>query len=126
MGTKKRIFLSYDYTKDHDLKNNFIYQANDRGLPCTIEDFSLQEDHLDPKWKAKARTQIKRCDLVIVLIGADTHSSSGIKTEISLARELNKTVIQVLSTKRNYTGVVGIQKSYPWKWKVLEPLLVSI
>ena len=68
------IFVSFEFDKDKDLKNNFYSQAKS----CTnhrIRNCSLNESYPDEVWKNKARAAIRECDAVIILIGPDTHNA---------------------------------------------------
>ena len=120
----KRIFVSYDYTKERSLKNAFVTQAKEQGLQ--IRDFSLEEDHRDPQWEEKAKLQIRQCNLVVVLIGEDTHDSDGIRKEVAIANGFQIPIIQIRNKRartENYGKTKGAGKEYPWKWTVLNPLL---
>ena len=117
----KRIFVSYDYTRDRDLKVSFVTQAKQQ-LAVTIKDFSLEEDHRDPAWEEKAKQQIRRCSLVVVLLGQDTHSAFGVRKEVDIANSFRKPIIQVQS-KRAHGEVKGTGEVHPWKWKTLMPAL---
>jgi hypothetical protein len=126
MKSVRRIFISYDYTKDHDLKKHFVTQAEGRNLPVALEDFSLQEDHRDPRWVEKARGMIRQCSLVVVLLGEDTHSASGVRKEVDIARSYHIRVILIRSQrakKENYGSVRGVDEEYPWKWSILDEVL---
>ena len=70
----------------------------------------------DPGVKGKARVAIRECDVVIVLIGQDTHNAPGVRTEVDMARSLKKPVFQIRPQKRPYTGVAVLGGPIPWKW----------
>ncbi len=89
-----KIFVSFEFDKDGDLKNNFFEQAKDNS-PHRVKNSSLNEAYPTDEWKERARSAIHECDLVIVLVGQDTHSSLGVKTEIDIVRQLKKPVFQV-------------------------------
>ena len=68
---KVKVFLSFEFDRDEELHRNFYAQAA-RGDSChEIEDYSLQEAYQphDNSWLKKARLQISRSDIVIVVIG---------------------------------------------------------
>ncbi len=44
---KKKVFLSYDYDNDLNLKNAFIGQAKHPDSPFSVNDYSLKEAHPD-------------------------------------------------------------------------------
>ena len=77
---KLNIFVSFEFGKDHDLQNNFFRQAKEE-TNHRIRDHSLHESYPDEAWKKKARNAISRCDVVVVLIGQDTHNAPGVIVE---------------------------------------------
>ena len=111
-----RIFISFEFDKDKDLKSNFVRQARDY-TPHRVEDCSLREAYPDSEWKDKASKSIRRCDLVIVLVGQDTHNAPGVRTEIDIARGLGKPVFQVVPQGRPYDGLSDVEDRIRWKWK---------
>ena len=62
------------------LKNSFYRQAEQQ-TKHRIANCSLNESYPDETWKGKARNSIHQCDVVVVLIGEDTHDSSGVIVE---------------------------------------------
>lgn len=98
------IFVSFEFDKDDDLKGSFYTQAKRHTLH-RIRDFSLREAYETAEWKEKARSAISRCDAVIVLIGEDTHNAPGVRTEVSVARQLEKPILQIRPRKRTSSGV---------------------
>ena len=68
------IFVSFEIDKDNDLKNNFYEQAREL-TQHRVRNCSLHETYPDEKWKNKARAAIRECDVVVVLIGQDTHNA---------------------------------------------------
>ena len=111
-----KIFVSFEFDKDGELKNNFFEQAKHHS-PHQIQSSSLNEAYPDQQWKDKARSAIYNCDVVIVLVGQDTHNAPGVRTEVDIARRLEKPVLQVVPCKRPYKGVPGLDEPIRWKWK---------
>ena len=110
------IFVSFEYDKDKSLKGNFFAQA--KGMtPHRVRNSSLEEAYPEQQWKDKATTAIRKCDIVIVLVGQDTHNAPGVMAEVDIARWLRKPILQVVPRRRSYTGVSGIEEPIRWKWK---------
>ena len=120
-----RIFVSFEFDKDSDLKNNFYEQAKGH-TSHRIRNFSLNEAYPDAEWVEKARSAIKECDVVIVLVGPDTHNAPGVKTEVKIARRLGKPVFQVVPKKRTYKGVPSLPDPIKWRWKHINEKLDAI
>ena len=110
-----RIFVTFEFDKDGDLKNNFFEQA-ERLSPHRVVNCSLNEAYPDQQWKNRARSAIRQSDVVIVLVGPDTHNAAGVKTEVNMAKELGKPVFQVVPHGRPYKGVPYLDATIRWKW----------
>lgn len=106
------IFVSFEFDKDAELQNNFYEQAKTK-CPHRIRDKSLHESYPTNEWKGKAREAIRQCDVVIVLIGQDTHEAPGVKVETDIARSLGKPVFQIKPQKRPYQGVPYLDAPIP-------------
>ena len=119
------IFVSFEFDKDKDLKNNFFSQAK-KETQHRIRNFSLNESYPDEVWKNKARKAIRECDVVIILIGPDTHNAQGVIVETDMARSLNKPIIQVKPKGRPYKGLTRLEDPITWKWKSINAKLDSL
>ena len=109
------IFVSFEFDKDKDLKGNFYAQAK-TNTPYRIRNCSLKEAYPSQYWQNKARDAIKACDIVIVLVGQDTHNAPGVVTEIRIARRLGKPILQVAPQGRHYQGLAILDPPIRWKW----------
>ncbi len=119
------IFVSFEFDKDKDLKNNFYEQAKTL-TNHKIRNCSLHESYPDEVWKSKARNAIRGCDVVIVLIGEDTHNAPGVIVETDMARSMEKPVIQVKPQGRPYQGLTRLGEPIAWKWRNINAKLDSI
>ena len=122
----KRAFISFDYDHDSGVKALLVGQAKNSDTPFNITDFSIKEA-ISSDWKAKARTRIKGCDLVIVLCGEYTHTATGVSAELQIAQEeevpyfllagyADKTCTK--PSKAKYED-----KMYKWTWDNLKALI---
>ena len=123
---KKRVFISFDYDNDLELKSMFIGQARNTNSPFEIVDLSIKEA-IDSNWKANARRRIKGCDVVLVICGRHTHTAKGVSAEIKIAQEEG---IPYFLLKGYNTGVCrkpteskSTDKIHPWTWDNLEILI---
>ena len=119
------IFVSFEYDKDNDLKNNFLSQAKDETNHKVVS-CSLDEKYEDAEWKKKAREAIRGCDVVVVLIGQDTHNAPGVRVETDMAKSFKKPVIQVRPQGRTYNGLSHLGKPITWEWKCINAELNKI
>ena len=116
------IFVSFEFGKDHDLQNNFYRQAKEK-TNHRIRDCSLHESYPDDAWENKARSAIRQCDVVVILIGQDTHNAEGVIVETDIARSLNKPIVQIRPQGRPYNGVTRLEKPITWRWKTINARL---
>ena len=109
------IFVSFEFDKDKDLQNSFYQQAQEK-TNHRIRDCSLHESYPDEAWKNKVRNAIRRCDVVVVLIGQDSHNAPGVIVETDMARSFGKPIIQVRPQGRPYNGLTSLDQPNPWRW----------
>ena len=119
------IFVSFEFEKDQDLKNNFYRQAQDE-THHRVHNCSLNESYPDQGWKKKAKDAIASCDAVVVLIGPNTHNAPGVIVETDIARSLNKPTIQVRPQGRPYKGLTRLGEPIPWRWDTINEKLNAI
>lgn len=82
--TKARVYISFDYDHDNDVRVLLLGQAKKHDTPFSFEDWSIK--HETKGWKADARKRIGRSDVVIVICGLYTHLAVGVTEEITIAR----------------------------------------
>jgi len=123
---KKRVFISFDYDHDLDLKNLLIGQAKNEDSPFEIADFSIKEA-ISEDWKKKARTRIKGCDVVAVICGEETDTASGINAEVKIAQEEKVDYFLLWGRKdktcKKPTAAKSTDKIYKWTWDNLKVLI---
>lgn len=119
------IFVSFEFDKDNDLKNNFYEQAREH-TQHSIHNCSLNESYPDDAWRNRARVAIRGCDVVVVLIGQDTHNAQGVMVETDMARSMNKPIIQIRPQGRPYNGLTRLGEPIPWKWRIINSSLDEI
>ena len=123
---KKRAFISFDYDHDLDLKNLLVGQAKNPDTPFDIVDMSIK-DVISKEWKDKARTRIKRCDVVIVICGEHTDTAAGVAAELSIA-QAERVPYFLLQGRSDQTCVkpttaLASDKIYKWTWDNLKALI---
>ena len=119
---KVKVFLSFEFDKDNELHHNFYAQAA-RGDSChEIEDYSLKEAYRphDDSWVKKASAQISCSDVVVVVLGEDTHNAPGVGQEVTLAKQQDRPIFQIRPQGRTSGPVPGVDEMIPWKWKKID------
>ena len=121
------IFVSFEYDKDNDLKDNFFRQAETE-TKHRVENCSLNERYETDEWKGRARNAIRGCDVVVVLIGPDTHNAPGVRVETSMATSFGKPIIQVIPQDRPYNGLPYLPGNQPirWRWRRINQELARV
>ncbi len=121
---KKRVFVSFDFDNDKTLKDFIIGQARLPDSPFEVIDTSLKEAAPMKTWEDKARAAINRSDMVLVMVGPDTHKAPGVLKEIKMAREEGVPIVQVIGYRDGkYTQVPDAGRLYDWNWDNLKKLL---
>jgi hypothetical protein len=119
---KTKVFVSYDFEHDSDMKNNLIGQTKHEDSPFSINDLSINEKITN--WQQKARASIEKCDVFVILLGENTYQASGVKRELKMAREIGKKRFQLREQGHNPKSLEGAGEVVAWKWKNLKKYLV--
>lgn len=118
---KTKLFVSYDYEHDSNLKDTLISQSKLPDSPFSINDLSLRETVSD--WQQQARTAIEKCDVFIVLLGDNSHQAKGIQREVRMARQIGKKRFQLRKRGHQPKPLEGGGEVVAWKWKNLKKYL---
>ena len=121
---KTRVFISFDYDHDNDLKNLVVGQARIPDSPFEIADWSIKEASVN--WRSEARRRIRNVEQVIVICGEHTDTAKGVSVEVALAREENKPYFLLWGrpgkTCRKPRGTER-DEIYEWTWNNLKILI---
>lgn len=122
--TKKRVFISFDFDNDRVLKDFILGQARLPDSPFDVTDHSLKEAAPETGWEAKARSAIRKAELVLVIVGPKTHQAHGVLKEVAMAREAGIRIVQIIGYKdKSYVPVPHAGRLYAWNWENLKSLL---
>ena len=125
MKKQVRVFLSFEFGRDNELHYNFYSQAKCHSKYEIIDESLNEQYHPDAHWLNKARAQIKKSDIVIVMLGQDTHNATGVEKEVGEAHQLGKPMFQVCPQRRTHGEVRGAGKVVPWKWKRINAMIAE-
>ena len=117
---KVRVFWSFEFAKDAKLRGDFFAQAKRGDSGHYILDYSLKEQYPEDQWLDKARKQIELCDIVIVLVGQDTHNALGVEKEVTIANQEGKPIFQIRPQGKTWGEVKGADDLIPWKWPKID------
>lgn len=124
--SKKKIFISFDYENDKDVKGCLEYQLKSDVVSVAVSDKSINKA-IDEKWKSEARRRISVCNYVIFICGAETSNAAGVSAEMSIVKELKKPYFLLCGRNRNPVqkphGSLKSDEVYKWTSKNLKLLL---
>jgi hypothetical protein len=123
---KKRVFTSFDFDHDEDLRIFLVGQSRNPDSPFELADWSVKEP-ITGDWKSKVRTRIKSCDLVIVICGEHTDTATGVNTELRIATDEGIPYFLIYGrsgkTCVKPTAAKASDKMYKWTWDNLTALI---
>lgn len=123
---KKKIFISFDFENDEDLRNLLVGQSKNPDSPFEIADYSLKEP-LTGDWKEKIRMRIKKVECVVVICGHYTNNASGVSAELLITKEEGKPYFLLWGRKEGQvkkpTSASQQDKIYNWTWENLKNLI---
>jgi hypothetical protein len=123
---KKRVFTSFDFDHDEDLKNLLVGQSRNPDSPFDLADWSVKEP-MTGNWKEKVRTRIRSVDVVAVICGEHTDTATGVSAELSIAQEEKKPYFllwgRAKKTCKKPKSAKESDKIYNWTWDNLKALI---
>jgi len=125
-SAKTKVFISFDYDNDNDLKNLLVGQSRNDDTPFEIIDHSVKQE-LSGDWKEKVRTRIRKVEQVIIICGQHMNTASGVNIEIGIA--LDEGIPYFLLRGRSNKDCVkpecakSSDKVYKWTWGNLKDLI---
>lgn len=120
----KRVFFSFDFDDDQTLKHHMVGQMKLPSSPFSGADWSMKEAAPQRNWEVEAEARIKRSDVVVVLLGKNTHRAPGVLKEVAIARNLRKAVVQIIGYRdSNPTPVPNAGRKLAWTWENMANVL---
>lgn len=123
---KTRVFISFDYDNDVDLKNLLVGQAKNYDSPFEISDWSIKET-VAGNWREEARRRIVRSDVVAVICGEHTDTAAGVSTELRIAQDegIDYFLLWGRSERqcKKPKAAKATDKIYKWTWENLKVLI---
>ena len=121
-----RVFISFDYDHDDDLRVLLVGQSRNPDSPFEIADCSLKEP-LTGNWKEKIRPRIRSVSQVAVICGQYTDSAIGVSAEVEIARDEGKPYFllagRAAGGNKKPVSALSIDKMYKWTWENLKILI---
>lgn len=122
---KQRVFISFDYDYDNDIKILLAGQAKLEDSPFDFTDASVKE-HLIGDWKDKVKRRLKNCDQAIILCGEHTRNAVGVNEELKIMQEISLPYF-LLSGRKEESLKPSValynDSMYKWEWSNLKALI---
>ncbi len=124
--SKKRVFTSFDFDHDEDLRNLLVGQSKHPDTPFEMTDASVKEP-MTGDWKEKVRRRIKNCELMIIVCGEHTDTATGVNAELKIAQDESIPYFLLHGRSdencRKPTAAKSDDKIYKWTWDNLKALV---
>lgn len=124
--SKKRVFISFDFDHDSDLKSFLVGQSRNEDSPFEIADWSVK-DELTGDWKKKVREKIKKVGVIAVICGEYTDTCSGVNAEVKITQEEEKPYFLLWGRSKKKCkkpkNAKSSDKIYKWTWENLKRLI---
>jgi len=128
MAQKTRLFISFDYDHDEDLRNLLVGQAKNEDSPFEFADASVKEP-MTGDWKEKVRGRIQRADQVAVICGEHTDTATGVSAEVAITQELGAPYFLLKGRADGNCmrpkAAKSTDKMYRWTWSNLKLLIAG-
>lgn len=115
-----RAFISFDFDNNEGQKNYFVGQAKNSRTPFSIQDWSSKEELAQSRWQDIIENKLKRCNMMIVLVGRSTSTAIGVHREIEMAQRNNIPFFGVYvdgaSASSTLPPSLTRSRVIPWTW----------
>ncbi len=112
--SRQKMFVSFDYDRDADLKLLLVGQSKHDDTPFVIWGSSVKE-HIDGDWRG-TRLRFSTVDVICILRGKNTHTAKGVGIERQIAKNLKRPYFLIAGYKNTVNG-----KPRRWSWSCSRP-----
>ena len=125
---RKRVFISFDFDNDADLRDNLVAQSKHPESPFSMVDCSVRAAY-DERWRQRVRNIVRGTDLTIVICGAHTDTAQGVAAELTIVQEERKPYFLLrgrphrpcTKPKNAFTS----DRIHDWSWPNLHDLIYA-
>lgn len=117
-----RAFISFDFDNNEGQKKYFVGQSINSKTPFNIEDWSSKEHLPQKEWENLIEAKIKKCNMLIVLVGKSMSSAIGVNKEIAFAKKHSVPIFGVYVDDANSNSIlpIGLQRNRTIEWSWLK------
>ncbi|HKB45389.1 MAG TPA: TIR domain-containing protein [Chitinophagaceae bacterium] len=116
-----RTFISFDFDNNKIQKDFFAGQAKNSKTPFSIEDWSSKNHLPQREWEKLIEDKIKKCNILIVLVGNDTCIATGVEKEIAFAKRNSIPIFGVYVDGADSSTILpdGLSRTriVAWSWE---------
>ena len=124
----KRVFISFDFDHDEELRAALVAQAKNPDSPFEIADWSVRE-RFESNWKEQVRSRIRGTDLTIVICGEHTDQAKGVAAELTITQEEGKRYFLLRGRRQKTCHKPAMARSsdeiHKWSWDNLKRLIAG-
>ena len=121
---KRKIFVSYDTTRDEKLKDVFLKILERPDSPFVAAGQSAPFVEPAQTWMYNTSKAIHGCEIVIILSGPTTCKAPGVLKEVEMAFDEEIPMIQVIGYKNvKLTPIRRAGQMIPWNWETLKKMV---
>lgn len=125
-----RVFISFDFDHNENQKKLFVGQSINSRTPFSIQDWSAKASMPQNQWETIVEDKIKKCNMLIVLVGKNMASAEGVKKEIQMAIRNNVPIFGVYVDDANPQSNLptGLQRNrtIPWEWEKIASAISQV
>ena len=125
-----RGFVSFDIDHNEDEKILFIGQARNNKTPFSFEDWSSKSSLPQSQWENIIKNKINKCNFVVVLVGKNMASATGVVKEINFAKDGDVPIFGVYVGGANTTNNIpaGLQRNrtIDWDWDKISSAIAQV
>jgi len=115
-----RAFISFDVDNNSVEKNLFAGQSKNSNTPFSVEDWSAKSSMPQTEWEKIVKSKINVCNMLIVIVGKNMASATGVVKEIKMADAQDVPVFGVYVAGANSTSTLptGLARNrvVAWDW----------
>lgn len=115
-----RAFISFDFDNNENARMLFVGQSKNSRTPFDIQDWSSKGVLAQSRWEQIISDKIGRCHMMIVLVGRNMSSATGVKKEIAMAKVKNIPVFGVYVDGAGIANVLPLglprNRTIAWEW----------
>ena len=125
---RKRVFISFDFDNDADLRDNLVAQSKHPESPFSMVDCSLRVAY-DEQWRQRVRNIVRGADLTIVICGAHTDTAKGVAAELTITQEEGKPYFLLRGRPHRTCAKPAMARVsdeiHAWNWPNLQQLIYA-